>query len=48
MAHRLSTIKNADQVYIMQNGRIIENGSYAELNAQNTSILFGMLKKQEA
>ncbi|MDC0239205.1 ABC transporter ATP-binding protein/permease [Candidatus Thioglobus sp.] len=39
VAHRLSTIKNADQVYVMQNGRIIENGSYAELNNNPESVL---------
>jgi len=36
----LSTIKNADQVYVMQNGRIIENGPYAELNENPESILY--------
>ena len=46
VAHRMSTIKNADQVYVMENGRIIENGSYRELSSKNTSVLFSMLKKQ--
>jgi ABC-type multidrug transport system fused ATPase/permease subunit len=40
VAHRLSTIKNADQVYVMQNGRIIENGSYAELHNNPKSFLY--------
>jgi len=40
VAHRLSTIKNADQVYVMQNGRIIENGSYTELNNNPESTLY--------
>lgn len=31
VAHRLSTIKNADQVYVIKDGEIIENGSYATL-----------------
>ena len=46
VAHRLSTIKNADQVYIMQNGRIIESGSYRELSSKNSSLLFSMLTRQ--
>lgn len=40
VAHRLSTIKNADQVYVMQNGSIVENGSYAELNKNPESVLY--------
>jgi len=39
VAHRLTTIKNADQVYVIQAGRIIENGSYAELSNNPESSL---------
>ncbi len=31
IAHRLSTVKNADQIYVMSNGKITENGKHAEL-----------------
>lgn len=34
VAHRLSTIKNADVILVMKNGKIIEQGSHAELMAQ--------------
>ena len=35
IAHRLSTIVGADQILVLDNGSIIEKGSYAELMSQN-------------
>ena len=34
IAHRLSTIEHADRVVVMQQGRIAEQGSHAQLLAQ--------------
>jgi len=34
VAHRLSTIVNADYVYVLGEGNIIEEGTYAELIAR--------------
>ena len=31
IAHRLSTIKNSDFIFVMKNGKIIENGAHQEL-----------------
>ena len=31
IAHRLSTVRHADQVMVMKNGRAVEIGSHAEL-----------------
>ena len=35
IAHRLSTVTHADQIYVMRKGAIIEHGTHATLVAQN-------------
>lgn len=31
IAHRFSTVKNADYIYVLKDGRLVEQGAYAEL-----------------
>ena len=34
IAHRLSTVRNADVIMVLENGRIIERGSHEKLIAE--------------
>ena len=46
IAHRLSTVKNADRVYVLDDGRVIEEGSYHELRSRENGEFREMVEMQ--
>ena len=46
IAHRLSTLRKADRIYVMRAGRIIERGSYAEL-IEAGGFFLDLVRRQE-
>ena len=47
IAHRLSTVKNCDKIYVLQNGKIIESGSHVQM-LNNHSTYANLWNMQDA
>lgn len=47
IAHRLSTIAKADYIYVLEKGRVIEEGEYSNLNKMETGVLARMIRAQQ-
>ncbi|NET11003.1 MAG: NHLP bacteriocin export ABC transporter permease/ATPase subunit, partial [Symploca sp. SIO2B6] len=47
VAHRLSTIRNADRIYVLEAGRVVQEGSFDEL-AQQPGLFAQLIKRQLA
>lgn len=46
IAHRLSTVKNCDRILVMDDGRIVETGNYAEL-MEKKGLFYELAKRQQ-
>ena len=47
IAHRLSTLRQADRIYVMQDGKVVEEGSYAEL-VEREGVFQNLVRRQLA
>lgn len=47
VAHRLSTIKNADQISVIQDGKIIEQGSHSSLVENRDGAYYKLISLQQ-
>ena len=45
IAHRLSTVVNADYIYVLKKGRVVEEGTYSQLYKMN-GYFKGMVESQ--
>jgi len=46
IAHRLSTVRNCDYIYVLKEGRIVEEGSFDELYCDKNSRFYSMCQAQ--
>ena len=47
IAHRLSTLRHADRIYVLQSGRVVQEGSFAELTAAE-GVFRDLMRRQMA
>ncbi|MBF2068056.1 MAG: NHLP bacteriocin export ABC transporter permease/ATPase subunit [Calothrix sp. C42_A2020_038] len=46
VAHRLSTIRNADKIYVLQNGKLVQQGNFDQL-AQEPGLFSQLIRRQK-
>lgn len=46
IAHRISTIRNADQVVVLESGEVIQKGGFIQLAKEKKSMFSHLLRNQ--
>jgi ATP-binding cassette subfamily B protein len=46
VAHRLSTVQNADNIIVLEKGKIVEEGTHKELSANRKGAYYTLVKNQ--
>ena len=46
VAHRLSTIRNADIIFVIQDGQVIEKGSHSDLIQNSDGAYSSLIRRQ--
>jgi len=46
IAHRLATIREVDRIYVMDHGKVIEEGSHTDLSAREEGAYSNLAKLQ--
>ena len=46
IAHRMSTVRHADQIIVLEDGRVVQSGLHAELAAHRGGRYFALIKNQ--
>ena len=46
IAHRLATVKDADQIFVVSSGQIVQQGRHEELARDHAGLYFKLLQRQ--
>ena len=46
IAHRLSTVRNADRIFVLENGQLVEAGTHDQLATAHQGIYAGLWRVQ--
>ena len=46
IAHRLATVKNADIIFVVQDGKIVQKGRHEDLARETEGLYYQLLKRQ--